>query len=368
MIKKNVTVIGTGRLGLCFALVLEKSGYNVIGVDVKEDYVNSINFNTLDSPEPNVNKYLKESKNLKATINLKEGIDFSNIIFVMLRTKTLSNGKYDHSDVEKFLEYLIKLGKQKHLKNLVICSNVCPGYCDEIQERLKDFNYIVNFNPEWVAQGTIIHDYEWPDIIVIGEGNKESGDEIQEIYAYITKDIVPVHRMDRLSAEIVKVGLNSFLTMKITYANMIGDIALQSGVNPEPILRAIGGDSRINTKYFNYGFGYGGPCFPRDTRALIYYGNKVGIDPAIVRTVIETNKNHLDFQVEEFMKSKDKSESVIIDSVTYKKGVTIIEESQQLLFAIKLVQNGYKVIIKSTPIIIEQVKEKYKDLFIYENM
>jgi len=362
----KVVVVGIGRLGLCFALTLERGGYDVVGIDIKEDYIKSINSKTFLSPEPKVNKYLRDSRYFVATSCLKEAICGADIIFVTLRTESLPSGKYDHSQVESFLRSLVELGKMRETKDLVICSNVCPGYSNEIQNRIKELNYIVSFNPEWVAQGTILQNQECPDLVVIGEGSQESGNRIEEIYKRICSNDPPVHKMDRLSAEITKVGLNCFLTTKITYANMLGEIAIQSGVDPEPILKAIGGDSRINTKYFNYGFGYGGPCFPRDTRALVYYGNQIGIDPIIVRSVMETNKKHLDFQVEKFLEDKDKSESMVFDSITYKKGTIIIEESQQLLFAVKIAEKGYKVIIREDIRVIDQVKEIYGDIFDYE--
>ena len=335
-------------------------------MDIIEEYVDKINSKTLCSPEPYINEYLRNSENLKATTCLKEGVDFADVIFIMLRTETLPNGKYDHRYIEKLISDLKKLGKQKCCKNIVISSNVCPGYSDEIHNRLKELNYIVNFSPEWVAQGSIIYNYENPDITVIGEDNIDSGNVIERIYSNMTNNNPVVHRMDRLSSEITKVGLNCFLSTKITYANMIGEIALQSGVDPDPILKAIGGDSRINTKYLKYGYGYGGPCFPRDTRALIYYGNKIGIDPIIIKSVMEVNKNHINFQVKDFMKKHDKSKQIIFNSVTYKEGTIIIEESQQLLFAVELVENGYQVVINEHPDVIEQVKEIYGNIFIYQ--
>jgi len=366
---KNIGVIGIGRLGLCFSLTLERGGYNVLGLDINEDYVKSINDKTFNSYEKNVNTYLKKSKNLKATTDLRKVIDFSDIFFVTLRTESLPSGKYDHAQVETFLERLISLGKLENPKDLVICCNVCPGYSNEIQDRLEDHNYIVSFNPEWVAQGTILHNQSYPDLVVIGEANKESGDKIEKIYKNICLNDPLVYRMDRLSGEITKVGLNCFLTTKLSYANMLGEIAIKSGVDPEPILAAIGEDTRINPKYFKYGFGYGGPCFPRDTRALTYYGKSIGLTPFIVEAVMRTNNNHLDFQLEQFIESHrdwDKNKPIIFNSITYKSGTIIIEESQQLAYAVHIAKIGYKVVIKEHPKVIEQVKEIFGDLFVYE--
>ena len=109
-------------------------------------------------------------------------------------------------------------------------------------------------------------------MVVIGEADKKSGDIIEKIYKNICSNSPPVHRMDRLSAEITKVGFNCFLTTKISYANMLGEIAIKSGIDPDPILRAIGEDSRIGSKFFKYGFGYGGPCVKKGTKILGEHG------------------------------------------------------------------------------------------------
>lgn len=363
---EKISVVGVGRMGICFALALEHAGYDVLGLDVVEDYVEKINCKDIESPEKNVNEYLEASQNFRATTDLKEAVDFSDTLFVMLRTGNLPSGQYDHCFVDKFISDLISLGKVETKKDLVICSNVTPGYCDEIQEKLLGLNYIVSFNPEWIAQGRIIHDFENPDILVIGEANKHSGNKIEKIHKTISDNPdLPVYKMNRLSGEIVKIGLNSFLTVKITYANMIGDMAIRSGVSPEPILKAIGGDSRIGKKYINYGFGYGGPCFPRNTKVLSYYGDFLGVGSEIINSVMSYNNKHTDFQVEEFLRGTDKSEKIIINNVTYKEGTTIIEESQQLLFAVKIAEKGYCVVIEECPSVIKQVRDIYGYLFEY---
>mgnify|MGYP000141370083 CR=1 FL=1 len=363
--EKNITVLGIGRLGLCFALTLERGGYNVVGYDIRKDYVCSIENKTLKSYEPGVEQYLLEAENFRPTTDLEEAINHANILFILVRTTSLPDGKYDTSQVEKLLEAIEKHGRVKS-KHLVISCNVNPGYSDAVQKRMKKFGYIVSYNPEWVAQGRILKDQAYPDLVVIGQANKEAGDVIEQIYKNICKSNPKIHRMDRLSAEITKVSLNCFLSTKLSYANMIGEIALKSGVSPDPILAAIGDDSRINPKYFKYGFGYGGPCLPRDTRAMVNYANKIGINPSIIKAVMEVNKSHLAFQIEQFVKKHDKNKPVVIDSVTYKPGTVIIEESQQLLFAVEIAKRGYKVIIREHPEVIRQVKALYGNLFVYE--
>lgn len=363
---KDISVIGIGKLGLCFSLVLEKAGYNVMGCDIREDYVELINNKTFKTIEPNVEKYLKKSINFEATNDFEKVINFSDVIFITVKTTSLLDGKYNCSQVDKVIDNIIKLGISKNIKQIIISCNVNPGYSNSIQEKLEKYNYIVNYNPEWVAQGSIIHDQEFPDLVVIGENDEKSGDIIVNIYKNICLNEPIFHRMDRLSAEITKVSLNCSLISRISMANMIGDIAVKAGVDHSKILNAIGSDSRVGSKYFKYGFGYGGPCFRRDAKAFINYSNKLNIKPSMIIAAEEINKNHLKFQLNEFFKSNSKEKLIIFDSITYKPGVIIIEESQQLLYAVEIARNGYKVIIKERPDVIKQVKEIYGDLFEYK--
>jgi nucleotide sugar dehydrogenase len=264
------------------------------------------------------------------------------------------------------VEQIIACGKQKQKKTLIINCNVNPGYSNEIQERLSEYNYKVSYNPEWVAQGTIIRDQILPDLVVIGEADKEEGELISSIYKKLCQNNPPIHRMDRLSAEITKVSLNCYLTTKITYANMIGDLALKTGADPDKILAAVGDDSRVGNKYFRHGFGYGGPCFPRDTKALIHYCNSNKIKPLLCEATEEYNTQHLRYQVDRFMQDNQKGKAITFNAVTYKPGVPIIEESQQLQFAVLLAKNGYEIVINDFASVCDEVKEIYGDLFRYE--
>ena len=147
---------------------------------------------------------------------------------------------------------------------------------------------------------------------------------------------------------------------------MIGDIVLKSGGNPDSVLEAIGSDSRVGLKYLNYGFGYGGPCFPRDNRALAIYASDLNRPAPISLATDSMNKIHLDFQIEQFTSVSSIEEQVIIDSVTYKPGTVIIEESQQLAYAVGIARNGYNVLIREKEAVVKQLTKTYGDLFTYE--
>lgn len=359
----KASVIGVGKLGLCFCLTLENGGYQVVGYDIVEDYVNSINEKTFFSYEPGVNEHLIKSINFKATTGAKECVEHADIIFVTVASFSEPDGRYDVSQVDSVVDTLVNLGTQKTKKHLVICTNVNPGYSDTVYSRLSALNWDVSFNPETIAQGTILKNQAEPDCVYIGSDTTESAQQIKEVYENICTNSPSIHTMDRLSAELTKVSLNCFLTCKISFANMVGDLALQIGASPDKVLKAVGSDSRINNKFFRYGFGWGGPCFPRDTRAFMRLAKNNNMPYDMCEASDMSNDKHLEYQVEAFLKSGKKE--YVTDSVTYKKGTVILEESQQLEYAAKLAQNGTTVTVCETEPVIKKLKQIYGDLFRY---
>lgn len=353
----KISIIGVGKLGLCLALNLERKGFDVTGIDVSEEYVKTLNDKTFTTSEPLVTEYLQNSKNIKFSTNIKLALQ-NDIIFVVVRTPSTLEWKYDHSDVDHIANLLIENGPAPTRKDLIINCTTFPGYCDSLHEKLKEYNYHVSYNPEFIAQGTIIRDQLNCDSVLIGESDTAAGDQIQRIYEQLVESKPTYNRMSRTEAELTKLSVNCFLTTKISYANMIGDIATRLGCNSNVVLDAVGADSRIGSKYIKPGFGFGGPCFPRDNRALAKCAEEVGIDAVISKATDFMNEKHLQYQIEDFIRTHDKAVIVQIDSVTYKPESTLIEESQQLKFALKLKELGYKIeILDSRPEVLTQLKD-----------
>jgi UDPglucose 6-dehydrogenase len=357
--KKQVSIIGAGKLGLCFALNLERVGYDVIAVDINEDYVQNLNLKSFRTSEPYVNEYLVTSQNIKFTTNIEEAIA-NDILFIVVQTPSTIDNKYDHSRIDSILDELKRFGIQSRRKDIIINCTTFPTYCEKIAEEMNKYNYHISYNPEFIAQGTIIQDQVYPDNVLIGEADKFAGDLIESIYKDLCKSNPVINRLTPTEAELTKLSVNCFLTTKISFANMIGDISNRYKCNSEKILKAIGTDSRIGSKYLRPGFGFGGPCFPRDNRALAKCANEVNIDAVISTATDEMNKKHLQYQIEDFIiNNPDKTKLVEFDYITYKKESTIIEESQQLKFAIELKNLGYNIKINETR---EEVLSQIKNL------
>ena len=376
----NISVIGIGRLGICVSLVLEKAGYNVLGVDIYPEYVKKINNKTLVSPEKGVTKMVQESKNFRATTNLEEALNHSNLIFIYVATPSGGGDHYyDHTSLGKVLSNINK--KRVSNKHIVIGCTVIPGYIRDVGNFLiKDCkNTTLSYNPEFIAQGNILYGLNNPDFILIGEGSKEAGDVLERVYHNLSKyKELKICRMSPSSAEITKLGLNCFVTTKIAFANMIGDVADKTeGANKHDILRAIGSDSRVGNKYLKPGYGFGGPCFPRDNRALGGYIKKVGVEPLIPEATDKSNKLHTKFQIEQKYREcemKGDLNKRPLEYTVYGAGykdpctVPIIEESQKLVIGAGLAKKGVKVTIKDTELLLDAVKLEYGSLFKYKTI
>jgi len=351
------------------ALCLEKAGHNVLGVDISEEYITQINSKVFHSFEPKVEEYLKSSKNFTATTSLKEGLEFSDLYFLVVATNSIPGlESYDHTLLSKALTTINS--HEVANKHIIISSTVFPGYIDnEAIKLVKDCpNTDISYNPEFIAQGNIIQGLQNPDMILIGEGSSSAGDILVNLYQTICENSPYVARMSVASAEITKLGLNCFITAKIAFANLIGDIADETpGADKNAVLTAIGHDKRVGTACLLPGYGFGGPCFPRDNRALGNYALKKGIQPLIFSSVDQTNKNHADYMADKLLKMD--LDEYVFEDVCYKSKcpVPIIEESQKLEVAKKLAKNGKEVMIKDREIVLEQVKSEYGNLFSYVN-
>ncbi len=362
---EKIGVIGIGKLGLCFALNLEQAGYDVTGVDVDERYIQKLNNRTFSSYEPYVNEYLASSQKFCATTELQYILQDQDItmFFIMVATPSTPEGRYDHSQIDSVLENIIANGVQSTKKHIVISCTTMPGYCDRAADKIAPYNYTLTYNPEFIAEGNIIQDQQFPDQILIGEHHTEAGDQVADVYNAICRNQPAFCRMKPLSAEICKIATNCFLTTKISFANSIGDLATKVGGEPDKILDAIGSDSRIGKQYMKYGYGFGGSCFPRDNKALSLYGDEQNYELLLSKATDEINKRHLEFQYQQCLHAYDQDEVIEFDYVTFKKGTPSLEESQQLALAVKLARAGRKVRVKEQPIIIEELKTQYPGLF-----
>ena len=362
----KIGVIGAGRLGICFALLCERAGYDVLVSDIREDYVNDLNAKKISTNEPEVEDLLRISKNFRATTNNKEVIEECDLIYTLVATPSLEDGSYDVSAVWDVVEDLKDVTKKKYF---VVGCTTNPGDCDAFQKYLPR-NVHVMYNPEFIAQGSIISDLKQADMVLLGvDPTMEDHvvDDIRTLYKKIQTTRAIVCVMSPKSAEITKIAVNCFLTTKISYANMLGDVLHKSGCGDETtaVLRAIGTDSRIGGKYLNYGLGYGGPCLPRDNRAFAHFAQKVGLEYNLGYVTDGFNNEHAQTVADYWEEMNKDRRPFYFEYISYKKGTDIITESQQYRLCLDLLDRGFKVYIQNDRRVSSQVSEyldeKYGD-------
>ena len=364
----KVSIIGLGRLGLCQALTFERAGCNVLGCDVSAEYVATINSRTLQSSEPGVEEALRSSSQLRATTSLAECVDHSALLFILVATPTgLGDHAYDCGTLSRLLEDIAALRRPG--KHVVIGCTVLPGYIANVGSALLADceGCTLSYNPEFIAQGEILSGLAAPELVLIGEGSEAAGDALEALYARATSSVPVVCRMSPASAEIAKLALNCFITAKISFANMVADIADRTPrADKNDILRALGADGRIGPRCLRPGYGFGGPCFPRDNRALGSYARAVGVEPHLCDATDAANRQHSVLMAE--MLLTQGLERYVIADVAFKPGcrVDVIEESQPLEVAKLLARAGKRVTIRDRAAIIALVRRTYGRLFEYE--
>ena len=366
----NVGVIGTGRLGLCFALLASRAGFTTHISDSNTEYLRSIANSTLQTAEPDVEDLLRQHS-LRIHETNHSLAEESDLIFTFVPTPSLENGKYDLMYIDNVISDLRRC-KPKQKKLFVIGSTVNPGDTCDIANQLNQHGYEVAYNPEFIAQGSIINDLRHSRLVLIGSDDPQGSyiELLCDVYNRIQSSYI-TPRISVLSptvAEIVKLSVNCFLTTKISYANIIGTIIANSGFSDEipAALAAIGSHPPIGSQYLNFGFGYGGPCLPRDNRALAAYAKQVNVEHSLGAISDLINKNHNLFLASYFESKNVDKLPFFFSTVTYKPGTEIIEESSQLALLETLLIRGNSAIVYDVPDVIEKVfpllKTRYGEL------
>ena len=368
---RSVSVIGLGKLGLCIAACLADKGYRVTGVDVDKKKIEEINRGENPIEETGLTKLIKKCKaNLKATNNYSEALKNSQITFVVVTTPSEADGSFSNEQLEEALKKIARVIKEKDEYHLVvITSTVMPGTTEHVAKFILEdvsgkrcgIDFGLAYNPEFIALGSVIHDFLNPDFILIGEVNERDGKILEKMYKKVCENKPSIARMSPINAEIAKISLNCYVTMKITFANSLASLCEQvEGADADVITNAIGLDSRIGRKYLKGGLGYGGPCFPRDNLAFGAFAKKVGVKPKLAEMVDEVNRDQVK-RIVGIAKSQLKPGSkVSILGLSYKHLSPVIEDSQAIDITESLLRGSYQVAVYD-PVALENAQSVFGD-------
>lgn len=338
------------------AAVFAAKGHRLIGLDANAAFLTALAAGRAPVDEPRLQEMIDAGKDRMAvTSDYEQLVDQSDVTFIIVPTPSDESGAFSNECVLAVVEKLgAALRKRSAYHVVVVTSTVMPGatggVISETLERSSGRSVGSDiglcYNPEFIALGSVVNNMLRPDFLLIGESDRRAGDTVESVYKWVCENNPPARRMNFVNAELAKIAVNTFVTTKISYANMIADICDRlPGADADVVADAIGSDTRIGRKYLRGATGYGGPCFPRDNVAFAALASSVGARPDIARATDAINKYQIDRLVQAISSRVSDGARVAILGMSYKPDTSVVEQSQGLLLAKRLHDDGYVVTI-----------------------
>ncbi len=293
----NLSVIGTGYVGLVTAVCFAELGHNVTGVDNNEEKVKRLQQGIPPIYEPGIDVLLRrnmEQGRLRFTSEIAEGVEASTVLFICVGTPQNDDGSADLSQVENVTRVI---AENMHNYRLLVEKSTVPVHTSRWIERTvrlynrQNVEFDVASNPEFLREGSAIDDFMNPDRIVVGVSSDRAAQLLLELYSHFD---CPKIVTDANTAEIIKHASNSFLAMKISFINMIANLCEQADADVQTVADGMGLDKRIGRAFLNAGLGYGGYCFPKDVKAFIRIGEELGVDMNLLKEVDSLNLSRVE--------------------------------------------------------------------------
>ena len=352
----TVAVIGLGKLGSPMAASISAHGVAVIGADLDASKVEAINRGEPPVNETNLADYIRRGRaRLRATTDIEAAVADAEITFIIVPTPSEPHGGFSLRHVISACEAIGRgLKKRKGFPVAVITSTVMPGSTGgPIRECLEKHSgkkagreFGLCYSPEFIALGSVIHDFLNPDFILVGESDPRSGEILDAFYQAVCDNHPHIARMNYVNAELSKLAVNTYVTTKITYANMLAHICERlPGADVDVVTEAIGHDTRIGAKYFKGAVGYGGPCFPRDNLAMGRLARDLGAQAGLAEATDRENRTEVRRLADLVKKHTHPGSKVGILGLSYKPDTEVIEESQGIGLARMLMDEELELIV-----------------------
>lgn len=353
----KVVVAGLGKLGLPMAAVFAESGHDVVGVDPMQPVVDALNEGRVLIDEPGLPGMIAaNSERISATTSYAEAIPGAEMTFIIVPTPSGDDGAFINDYVVNALREIgqvLRGNPQPHL--IAVTSTVMPGATSAVLApafeqalgRPLGDGVALCYSPEFIALGSVVRDLQNPDFVLIGADEEQAGRRLADFYLGIGggRD-VPVQVMNWVNAELAKISVNSFVTMKITYANMLASICEGlPGGDVDEVTQAIGLDSRIGRRYLKGGPPFGGPCFPRDNRALGVAAEAVGAPWNLAAATDTMNDAFADRIAATVIRATQDGDMVAVLGLAYKDNTPVVEESAGAKVAAALAARGRTVVV-----------------------
>lgn len=346
----KIAIIGSGYVGLVSGACFAKFGHEVVCIDKDENKIKKLKNGEIPIYEPGLDVIVEEnvaSGRLSFSTNLEEAIKETKAVFIAVGTPESRRGE-GYAD----MKYVFGVAREiapliKEYMVIIDKSTVPVGTADRVSEIIKEINPKADFdvvsNPEFLREGSAIGDFERPDRIVVGVKSEKALEVMREIYGPLNVSQDQIASMDPKTAEMVKLISNAFLAVKITFSNEVADLAEKLGADGIKALSAMGLDGRIGGKFLHPGPGYGGSCFPKDTKSIEKTGQENGANLTIVETAIKANsgrKARMVKKIIDAMDGKISGKKIACLGLTFKANTDDMRESPSLVILPSLSEKG----------------------------
>ena len=343
---ERIAVVGTGYVGLVSGTCYAEAGHFVIGVDRAEEKIQLLQSGHIPIYEPGLDEMVQrhlQGGRLAFTTDLKHAVRQSDIVFLAVGTPTLPNGEVDLSQVQAAVT---EIAEAMAAPKLIVMKSTVPVGTSRLVEGWietalrKPLAFDVVSNPEFLREGSAIRDTLQPDRIVIGADRRDAAERIAALHASFG---APVLYTDRESAELIKYASNAFLAAKISFINEMANVCEKVGADIDLVSKGMGMDRRIGPHFLQAGIGYGGSCFPKDTKAQLRLAEHVDYDFLILRSVIEVNRRQRERFADKIEQTLGGPCTVALMGLTFKPETDDLRDAPALDILSMLVERGFRV-------------------------
>ena len=349
---KRITVIGTGYVGLVSGAGISDFGHNVCCVDIDKEKIDLLNNGKIPIYEPGLKALVDrnfKSKRLFFSYKIKEAVQSADVIFIAVGTPQGKSGK---ADVSSVLDVADLIGKNINNYKVICTKSTVPiGTGRKIIDIINNNNnnnieYDYCSNPEFLREGKAVSDFLHPDRIVLGVTSQKAYEYMKDVYRPLYINKTPIIQTNIKTAEMIKYAANSFLALKISYINEMANLCDEIGADINIVSEALGSDGRISPNYLHPGPGYGGSCFPKDTKALINIAQKYNLEMFTIKAAIKTNTNQrirMLNKLEKLLKGKLKNKTIGILGLAFKQETDDVRESASIDIILAFQKQGANI-------------------------
>ena len=372
----NITMLGTGYVGLVSGTCFSEFGFDVCCVDKDKDKINNLKNDIIPIYEPGLQNLVKKNKNsgrLSFSNDIDQNIKKADIVFIAVGTPSRRGD--GHADLTYVYEAAEKIAKNLDGYTVIVNKSTVPvGTGAEVKNIIKKINpnalFDVVSNPEFLREGNAIEDFMRPDRVVVGIETEKAKQLMSIIYKPLYLIETPILFTDLKTAELIKYSANAFLAVKISYINQMSDLCEKVGADVHDVAKGIGLDKRIGSKFLHPGPGYGGSCFPKDTLALVQTAKEYDLNLSLVETVVEYNKQRKSDMADKIIEAFNnncQNKKISILGLSFKPETDDMRDSPSLDIIPILKEKGF-VISVFDPVAMDEAKKLLKNIEFSNNI